>query len=290
MRRVILVVSALLLFAQTLRADLLLKPFLMGSGLKAPLESATLKLKGALESEGFRLLGGYSPYEGAMLLLVTREDQLSAAAGTELGGFAAIQRISLTEVEGEVQVACVNPDWMAASCRLNVTLSSLLPSLERVLGALEPYGSRKGTSVVGLRKYHYMFGMPYFDDMLELAEYTSHAAALEAVSAGLRAQAGGCRELARVELPGRDAVLFSVAITEGNGADKAVMATCDTGPLRHTAHLPYELLVVDGRVLALHAKFRIANSFPDLSMGTFMKIVKAPGAIEDALEAVAQPK
>ncbi len=42
-----------------------------------------------------------------------------------------------------------------------------------------------------------------------------------------------------------------------------------------------------GKVYAHHGRFRIAASFPDLGMGTFMKIVKAPGAIRDALAAAA---
>lgn len=37
----------------------------------------------------------------------------------------------------------------------------------------------------------------------------------------------------------------------------------------------------------LHGKYRIALHWPDLSMGTFMKIMSTPGDIEDALEAVA---
>ena len=33
----------------------------------------------------------------------------------------------------------------------------------------------------------------------------------------------------------------------------------------------------------LHGKFRIAQSFPDLTMGTFMKISGAPDGIEKVL-------
>lgn len=280
----------LLALAGVALAEPRLTPFLQGSDLHAPLESAALKLGGALEAEGFRLLGEYQPMAGSRVLICTREDQLDAAATTDLGGFAAVTRVALTEVGDVIQTSCFHPDWMAASCRLNRSLSSLLPALERVLGELKPFGSEKGIAASDLRTYHYMFGMPYFDDVLELAVYEDHAQALAAVEAGLKAQAGGVGELARVALPGRESVLFSVAITQGDGADAQVLETCDTGERRHTAHLPYELLVEGNRVLALHAKFRIANSFPDLSMGTFMKIVKAPGAIEDALEAVANPR
>ncbi len=289
MKTIVLFLLALLGLRQV-QADQLLEPYLQGHSLQASIEGAAEKISQALEGEGFVLLGEHKPYPEACILVVTREDQLAAAASTETGGFAAVTRVALTEVEGEVQVAVTNPDWMAASCRLNQSLSSLLPSLEKVLGELSPFGCEKGFKTSELRKYHYMISMPYFDDQLELADYGSQEEALLAVEAGLKAGAGGVTQVARVEIPEQNAVLFCVALAEGDGADAKVMATCDTGNPRHTAHLPYELLVVNGKVRALHAKFRIANSFPDLTMGTFMKIVKAPGAIEDALEAVASPR
>ena len=55
---------------------------------------------------------------------------------------------------------------------------------------------------------------------------------------------------------------------------------------RSTAHLPYEVLVHDGEVEALHARFRIAMNFPDLSMmgsNSFMNIMPSPDAIKEAL-------
>ena len=68
------------------------------------------------------------------------------------------------------------------------------------------------------------------------------------------------------------------------------MATTDVDAIKHAPHLPYEMLVSDGKVYTLHGKFRIAQSFPDLTMGTFMQISDAPDGIEESLEAVATHK
>ena len=87
----------------------------------------------------------------------------------------------------------------------------------------------------------------------------------------------------RIDLPGTEQSLFGIAILAGNGADETVMKITDTGARRHTAHPPYEVLVAGGRVLMLHGKFRIAQSFPDLTMGTFMKISGAPDGIAKVL-------
>jgi hypothetical protein len=44
------------------------------------------------------------------------------------------------------------------------------------------------------------------------------------------------------------------------------MSEIDFKDVRSTAHLPYDILVSGNRVYALYARFRIAVSFPDLSM------------------------
>jgi hypothetical protein len=36
----------------------------------------------------------------------------------------------------------------------------------------------------------------------------------------------------------------------------------------------------------LHGRFRIALSFPDLTMGTFSKIMSTPGDIEEAMRQI----
>ena len=55
------------------------------------------------------------------------------------------------------------------------------------------------------------------------------------------------------------------------------------------AYYPYEVLVNGNEVEALHMRFRMAVHFPDLSMAGehgFTKLMSAPGATEDALEAL----
>jgi hypothetical protein len=89
---------------------------------------------------------------------------------------------------------------------------------------------------------------------------------------------------AELYITGKEETVFGVAITDGEGADKTVMSSIDNGELRHGAHLPYEILVSGNKAYMLHGKFRIAQSFPDLSMGSFMGISAAPDAIEMTLK------
>ena len=48
--------------------------------------------------------------------------------------------------------------------------------------------------------------------------------------------------------------------------DKYIMSEIDFQDVKSTAHLPYDILVSGNKVYALYARFRIAISFPDLSM------------------------
>ena len=116
-----------------------------------------------------------------------------------------------------------------------------------------------------------------------LAEYGSYDEAVNAVEQGLSGRRGGTEKIYRVDIPGKDEALFGVAVKEGKGADEHVMSIIDFKDLKQTPYLPYELLVSGNKLYMLHGKFRIALSFPDLSMGAFMKISKAPKGIENAL-------
>jgi hypothetical protein len=78
---------------------------------------------------------------------------------------------------------------------------------------------------------------------------------------------------------------------QGNvDTDKEILEIVDWQDLRHTAYLPYELMVKGGQVIALRARYRIALHFPDTKMAGahgFTKIMNAPWAIQIAFEKVA---
>jgi hypothetical protein len=277
--------AALVFVVPTMAEDL--KPFILGKTVAGDTAGIVEDTKAALQDQGFSIAGDYSPYPDAHIIVVTSDELRSVAGKTEHGGFGAAQSVSVTKVGDTSQIAYANPSYMAAAFRLDGDLATVADKLATALGKQEAFGSEKGLSEKKLRKYHYMIAMPYFDDVDELASFDSHAAAVEHIEKRLAAGTVGASKVYRIDLPDKEETLFGVAISQGDGADSAVMMTTDTGELKHTAHLPYELLVTGNKVIALRGKFRIAVSFPDLSMGTFMKISSAPGAIRDTLAAVA---
>lgn len=270
--------------------DLVLKPFVLGSSGPGTIDAKFEEIKAALAQQGFQVVGDYSPYKGARVVVVTSEALKNSAAKSEFGAYGAVQRVSLTETAKELQVAYTNPLYMAQAYRMKDTLAETAAALEKALGKKAEFGSQDGFKPNKLRKYHYMMMMPYFTDPIELAAYKTQEEALQVVEANLAAGKTGVVKAYRVDVPGKKESVFGVGITDGAGADAAIMKIIDKGEMKQTAHLPYEFIVSDGKVYMLHGKFRIAVNFPDLTMGTFMKISSAPSAIEDKLKLVAGSK
>jgi hypothetical protein len=264
-----------------------LKPFVLASRGPGDPSHLAAEAKAKLAAAGFEVVGTYAPYGGAVVLAVTSAELKAAAAQQRFGGYAAAQRVTFTKVGEEVQVAFTNPVYMAAGYRLKADLAPVAAKLGAALGRVEEYGPQDGKSAKDLRGYHYMMAMPYFDDPWTLARFPSQAEAIAAAEAGLEGGKGRTKKIYRVDVS-PDETVFGVALADGCGADANVMKEIDFKPVRSTGHLPYEVLVSKGEVYALHAKFRIAVNFPDLSMmgdHSFMRIRCAPDSIEGALKA-----
>ncbi len=286
-----------------------LKPFILAyTTPSGDVAAVAAKVKDQLTKAGFQVVGSYAPYTNAKfsngevvsaeVIGVTDKAIQDAAAQTKFGGFAVVQRVTVTKVDKngkvETQVAYTNPVYMANAYRLKSDMSDVLAQLSKALGDQEQYGPAEGLSPSALRDYHYKWLMPYFDDRWDLGSYGSYQDALKAINAGLAAHKGGASKVYEVAVPGKDETLFGVALSgpknnECSG-DEYIMSRIDFKNIKSTGHLPYGILVLGNKAYALRAKFRIAINFPDLSMmgsNSFMSIMCAPGSIETALKAVA---
>jgi hypothetical protein len=265
-----------------------LKPFVLASRASGDVETVAEQAKAKLTGAGFQILGSYSPYPDALVVAVTSEQLKSLASQNAFGGYAAAQRVTVTRVGDEVQVAYTNPVYISHGYRLKADLAPVAAKLESALGRIEEYGSA-GKTPGELRDYHYMWGMEYFDNPSKLGKFESHEAAVKAIDAGLAAGRGGAKLVYKVALPAGKETLYGVALSEGCSGDAFVMKEIDARPVRSTGHLPYEILVSGNQAYALYARFRIAINFTDLKMmgsNSFMNIRCAPDAIQKALRQV----
>jgi uncharacterized protein (DUF302 family) len=278
-----------------------LKPFELAYTTSGNIAQVVTQVEQKLVANGFEVVGSDAPYTNlkfsngemvsAEVIGVTNAALKQAAAETEFGGFAVVQRVTVTKVNDQIQVAYTDPVYMANAYRLKNNLAGVQAQLAKALGAQAAYGSKNGLSSSSLQNYHYKMMMPYFTDRDTLAQYSSYRQAIDAVNAGLAAHKGGTSKIYQVAIPGKEQTLFGVGLSgpSGNecGGDAHIMGIIDSQNIKSTGHLPYEILVSGGTVYALGAKFRIAINFPDLSMmgaNSFMSIKCAPSSIETALK------
>jgi len=280
--------ALLFMTLSTAWADAMLKPHVLASQQAGNYTDIVGKTRSSLQSAGFEVVGEYSPYKGTTVIIVTNDELKKNAGASDFGGFGAMQRVAVSQVKGQVQVAYTNPVYMANVYRMKGDLSVVAQQLQQALGKEKDFGA-KGLTAEDLRKYHYKIFMPYFDDRYELKSFASYEEAIKAVEAGLKAGWGGTSRVYRIDIPGKQESVFGVAMTRECSGDEFIMNKIDFADIKSATHLPYELMVSGKDVIALHAKFRIAQSFPDLSMvgdNSFFSIMCAPGEIETALGSV----
>jgi len=305
--RLVQIMLAVALVALTtagpLQAAEQVKPFVLASkSTGGGLSSTVSDTRNKLQAAGFEIIGQYSPYQDAEIIVFTNDFLRKTATQSERGGYGAAMRASVTSNEGMIELVYTNPIYWANAYRMNNNLDTVSAALKSSLGFEQQFGTGDKTYSAGkMRKYHYAFMMEYFDDPTVLARYDTHQQAVDAVSANLSKQVSASTEVYRLNLgrdsEGKEMTLFGVGLA-GNAdkdcnSDQYIMGRIDKSTPRHTAHLPYELMVYGSWAQALHARFRIAISWPHLPMmtsktgATFFSIMCAPGAIRDTLTLVA---
>lgn len=294
-----LIMMSVLFSTSAVAEDTLYKPFILASAQPGTLEDQTLSTLNALQQAGFVLTGQYSPVEGTNILVVTSDELRNIASMSDRGGYAAAQRVSISEAGDNIEVAFVNPVYIQYGYRLEGDMQPVYDSLVNSLGMVEACGAgTKKMTAKKLGKYHYTVGMQYFDDPSELGSFESYEAAIAAVESGLARPDDALTQVYRIDIPGKQQTVFGVGMKMTNEDEKDLdsefqMSIVDFEGCKKRAYFPYEILVDGTDVEALHMRFRMAMHFPNLSMmgkHGFTKLISAPGAIEDALEAVVKPE
>ncbi len=290
-------IVALLLMSSYFLSAQSLKPYTTGAYSSTDLTTTVQTVKSKLSDAGFKILGEYRPASdpNRWIIAFTSDDILAAVRKVGgLSGFAAAWRVAVTNEDGQVHISYNTPAyWGNAYFRKNYSkVSSLYDSYaDKIANALaqcgtgggKQFGSKTGKTPKQLQNYHYKVMMPYFNDTKKLGEFDSFDAAVAHIDAKLAAGVEGISKVYSIKVPGKNLKLYGIA-TSGAGGEKSYIHKIDTDVQKHTAFFPYELLVVDNHVHMLHGRFRIAVSFPDTSMGEFMKIMSAPGDILDHLK------
>ncbi len=282
----------LLLFAFLLASPLswAVAPYLHGERVAAgELTAVMTSVESKLTRAGFQVVGRHTPpgLPGHGVIVVTHEDLLKAIR--HLGGAAVVGAGIRVGVKSDGTVSYMNPDyWYRAyfrkqyrSAEKNVT--AIQRRLARALGRGKPFGGE--VAAKDLPNYQYMFGMEGFEsDKNLLVEHLDFEDAVRTIQDNLAKGVGNTAKVYEIILPEHKIAVFGVAMNdpkEGEGWWVKVIGT------DNIAALPYEIYVVNNRSNHLFARYRIALGWPAVGMGTFMRIVEAPGIIRDTLLRVA---
>jgi hypothetical protein len=284
MKKQLLLGAALLCAAQL---SLALSPYTQASKLPAAELSAQLaQVEKKLQAEGFTVLGRHTPkgVAGRASLVVSDPAMLAAirAGGASSSIVSAAIRVG---VGSDGNVSYMNPDyWYRAYLRGKFAASqeavkSVQQRLVKALGEGAGFGG--DVPQAELTDYRYMFGMERFDSAnSELSSHASFDEALKAVQGNLAKGLGDTRQVYEVVMADKKMALFGVAMNSSSDGEGWWVNKIGAD---HPAALPYELFIVDNKVYALYARYRIALAWPALGMGQFMGIVNAPDVIRNTM-------
>lgn len=227
--------------------------------------------KEALAKNGFEVIGEYNPIQDKNNLLVLTHPELKKAASKENKGFAAVLKLVVVEGKG---CKATNPEYFLKAYmqkdydeKLGANMSALLG---KALGASK--GVKDALDDDDISHYHFMFGMPYYEDMVEVAKGDNAK-----LISKLKDKAG--KDLIFELKLDNGSYLAGVKQSDARGEDYYI-AKIDP-KAKNAPFLPYMVLIENGKAKIMHAKFYLALSYPLLEMTSFMKIASTPGEIED---------
>lgn len=232
-------------------------------------DSAAVQEK--LQAAGFDVLAVYAATKNSETIVITCPG-LKKMADKPMRGFGAVMRVL---VDGENnRVAYMNPVYFEkAFMQDDLDYAIVLKVAEKLKAALgEGTPSPDKFEYDELAGYHFMVGMPYYQDTYTLAEGET-AALVEK----LEAYKDGAPIVFKLQVGvGRTLIGFDLSKRTKKFVKKIGTQNAEV--------LPYTVLIEDGKATALAAKYYLAVSYPLLSMGEFMTIATVPGAIEKELE------
>ncbi len=248
----------------------------------------------ALTNHSFTILGKYNPENKKTLQVIAFTSEAlknTVVKVSDRGALGVACKIGLVEKDGKITVSYTNPDYfLRAYMQSNyVTFKSVFQKFSTDLKtALTDVGTEFksfGGAIAAnkIKKYHYKIMMPYFTDPVELNEYANFEEGLKIIETNLKNRKANTVLVYKVIYPNEKVAVFGIGLQSKEDGESYFLPKIGE---ENIAAMPYEIILQGKTVTMLHGKYRLALSWPELSMGTFMKIMSTPGDIEDTLEAV----
>jgi hypothetical protein len=263
MKNILVVVLALLALSQSAFAKDL-SAYLTGKFVNV--ESAKEKLSAV----GFEVVTEYKSVKNGVTIVFTN-DALKAEASKPKRAHAAVLRLFVDNQEKMISVT--NPEYFGRAFMQDDYNAEVFKAQAALINKAFP--NLKGSVDIldedDIAGYHFMMGMPYYEDCDELGKGKNSDL------------------LAKVKSYKKGKFfLFSIKLKDDNylvGYDlsKRTKKFVKKIGRANAAVLPYTISIENGVATAMEAKYYLAVSYPLLSMGEFTKIATVPGAIKKDL-------
>ena len=293
MRNIFISIVTLLAFGSQLVGQEI-SPYIKIGESQESIQQVSEKIVAALKDNSFSVIGVYNPSNksGLKVIAFTRSDLKNTVVKVkDRGALAAIFNVGLVKEGNKVNMSYTNPDYILRAYlgdsynSYKTTFDAFSTDLKSAFSSLGSDFTSFGGSVSAdkLKKYHYKVMMPYFTDPVELKEFASFSEGLNTIEANLKAHKGDTKMVYKLVYTSREVAVFGVGLQSKEDGEAHFLPKIGEA---HAAALPYEIILQGTEATILHGKYRIALHWPNLTMGTFMKIMSTPGDIEDTLEAL----
>ncbi len=271
-----------------------LSPYIKVGDATTNMDQTASEVKTALTSKGFDIIGEYNVENNKNLKVIvySRKDlQTTVLKVKDRGALAAALKVGLKVSGSNTTISYLNPEYLF-NAYLGDNYSKHQSALQKVTkdvkSALSALGNdNKGfggsLSAKDLRKYHYKMMMPYFSDPVELEEFSSFEEGVSTIEKNLAAKKGNTKLVYQLKFSSDKVAVYGVGLLDPTKGEGFFLPIIDNS---HLAAMPYEIILQGKTATILHGRYRLAVHWPELTMGTFMKIMSTPGEIEDALKAL----
>lgn len=279
---------ALALVTQVVMAQAI-SPYILVGESNLSLQEAESEVNKALAGKGFEVIGSYHPENNQTMTVVayTRNDLKSATIQVEdRGALASVLKVGLKSDGPGTKISYLNPEYLfqaylmdaydkhaTALKKVQTDATAALSSLGNVN---KGFGGEK--TAKELREYHYKMMMPYFTDPVELKEFSSFEEGVQTIERNLKNKKGNTLAVYSVKFPSAQVAVFGIGLLDEEDGEKYFLPVIGED---HLAAMPYEIILQGKEATMLNGKYRLALHWPELTMGTFMKISGTPGDIKD---------
>lgn len=291
MKKILLAVLVSILYMVQISAQESLSPYFKVAEMEMSVAEASQQVRDAIKSNGYDIIGEYNPAHDENLFVVCFTNQELRGLSLQFsdrGPLASVMKVGFVKENGKVTITLLNPEYMFLAYwgeqlngqdELLVLTSEKVKNIFKDFGTLENYGGE--VKKKDLPGYHYMMMMPYFDDPDELNEFSSFEQGLEIIRKNLDNKKGNTYKVYEQVFLNKKIAVFGIALWDDETGEAHFLETVGKG---HIANLPYEIILQEKTATMLAGKYRIALYWPELSMGTFMKIKSTPSEIEETME------